>query len=199
MRQYIPDASCNVQDDTIDTLPVAFLTEFYSTGNLPTIDLANVSRFLFSLSEYGILATSNPRTDSHVLFMLDVQHGRRPPLPGHESSELYLSSGRYRDVSKGWQDCHTLDRRCDWRRRVHERFRGASVRASDLGHLPGRKQRHEAIRDGCFGRVRSRSHLGRLGDRASCVSRLTCGDDPRLRIGLTWISKGGRRRDTPLS
>ncbi|KAN0082356.1 glycoside hydrolase [Tylopilus felleus] len=28
-------------DDTIDTLPVAFLTEFYSTGNLPTINLAN--------------------------------------------------------------------------------------------------------------------------------------------------------------
>ncbi|KAI9462565.1 glycoside hydrolase family 18 protein [Boletus coccyginus] len=28
-------------DGTIDTLPVAFLTEFYSTGDLPTIDLAN--------------------------------------------------------------------------------------------------------------------------------------------------------------
>ncbi|KAH0828837.1 glycoside hydrolase family 18 protein [Lanmaoa asiatica] len=28
-------------DSTIDTFPVAFLTEFYSTGNLPTIDLAN--------------------------------------------------------------------------------------------------------------------------------------------------------------
>ncbi|KAG9309716.1 glycoside hydrolase family 18 protein [Chiua virens] len=29
-------------DNTIDTLPIAFLTEFYSTGNLPTIDLANI-------------------------------------------------------------------------------------------------------------------------------------------------------------
>ncbi|KAF8552320.1 glycoside hydrolase family 18 protein [Imleria badia] len=28
-------------DDTVDTFPVAFLTEFYSTGNLPTINLAN--------------------------------------------------------------------------------------------------------------------------------------------------------------
>lgn len=170
MTGDVPDASRNAQDDTIDTLPVAFLTEFYSTGDLPTIDLANVSRFLFSLSGYGILATSNPRTDSHVWFMLDMQHGRRPPLPGHESSELYLPRGRHRSVSDGRQDRHALDRRCDWQRWVHERFRGASVRASDLGHLPGRNQHHEAIRNGCFGRVRSRSRLGRLGDRAWHVS-----------------------------
>ena len=31
------------QDDTIDAIPLAFLNVFFSTGNLPSLDLSNVS------------------------------------------------------------------------------------------------------------------------------------------------------------
>jgi hypothetical protein len=33
----------SIQDNVINTFPVAFLDEFYSTGNLPSINLANAS------------------------------------------------------------------------------------------------------------------------------------------------------------
>ncbi|KAG8221395.1 glycoside hydrolase [Butyriboletus roseoflavus] len=42
-------------DSTIDTLPIAFLTDFYSTGNLPSIDIANTC----SSSGNGVLGGTN--------------------------------------------------------------------------------------------------------------------------------------------
>lgn len=53
---------CNAQDNTVDTFPVAFLTEFYSTGNLPTINLANVSH-CFHFHYRNNVSPPNPRTD----------------------------------------------------------------------------------------------------------------------------------------
>lgn len=65
--KHVSHSFCIVQDDTIDTLPVAFLSEFYSTGNLPTIDLANVSRSSF---HYGNTVSLHRRT--HVLIRFFV-------------------------------------------------------------------------------------------------------------------------------
>ena len=49
------------QDNAIDVFPLAFVTSFFSTGGLPSLNLANVSLFLSQGSDYDyLLKTCNP-------------------------------------------------------------------------------------------------------------------------------------------
>lgn len=89
-EQYIAHSFCNAQDSTIDTFPVAFLTQFYSTGNLPTINLANVSRFSFHYRN-----TVSLRRHTHTLirfFVLFSFASTHPCNVRHAARSLTLSS-----------------------------------------------------------------------------------------------------------
>jgi chitinase len=45
------------QDDGIDVIPIAFLNKFFSVGNLPEINLANVSQSIQFTFVFGLQLT----------------------------------------------------------------------------------------------------------------------------------------------